>query len=144
MKTTKLDSFDQKNQKKHIKDLGLQLPVDYFAQSKTNILSQVSNKKPGKLLIFSRKTIIWSATIAAILIIVVTVFKPNDFFATDHITNLVSDSIEAFQKENITNINQVSSEDVLLASLFVEENKVNEYVDNYLKEELIKHVVSSE
>jgi len=144
MKTTKLDSFDQKNQKKHTEDLGLQLPADYFAQSKTNILSQVSKKKRGKLIIFSRKTIIWSATIAALVILVVTIYKPNDFSATDNVTTLVIDSIEAFQKENTTNINQVSSEDVLLASLFVEESQVNDYVDNYLKEELIKHVANSE
>ena len=40
MKTTNLDSFDQRNQKKHTKDLGLQLPKDYFSKSKANFVSK--------------------------------------------------------------------------------------------------------
>ncbi|MDP3352987.1 MAG: hypothetical protein Q8S44_04530 [Flavobacteriaceae bacterium] len=145
MKTTKLDSFDQRNQKKHIEDLGLQLPEDYFSKSKANILSQVSSKKRGKLMIFSRKTIVWSTTVAALLIFTITLFKHNESSSTDTITNMVSDTVNAFQNENITNNNfVVSAEDVLLASLFVEESHVNEYVDNYIKEEIINHVTGSE
>ena len=145
MKTTNLDSFDQRNQKKHTKDLGLQLPKDYFSKSKANILAQVSSKKRGKLIIFSRKTIVWSTTVAALLIFTITLFKPNDFSATDNITTFVSDTIDAFQNESATNNDLVTStEDVLLASLFVDESHVNEYVDNYIKAELINHVTSSE
>ena len=145
MKTTNLDSFDQRNQKKHTKDLGLQLPVDYFSKSKANILAQVSSKKRGKLIIFSRKTIVWSTTVAALLIFTITLFKSNEFSSTGTITNIVSDTVSAFQNESATNNDLVTStEDVLLASLFVEESHVNEYVDNYIKAELINHVTSSE
>lgn len=145
MKTTKLDSFDQKNQKKHTEDLGLQLPADYFTQSKTNILSQVSSKKRSKLIMFFRKTIVWSTSVAALLIFTITIFKHNEFSTTDTITNMVSDTVSAFQNENtINNDVEISTEDVLLASLFVEESNVNAYVDNYIKEGIINHITGSE
>jgi hypothetical protein len=145
MKTTKLDSFDQKNHKKHEEDLGLHLPEDYFSKSKANILSQVSSKKRSKLIMFSRKTIVWSTTVAALLIFTITLFKHNEFSTTGTITNIVSDTISAFQNENaINNDVVISTEDVLLASLFVEESNVNAYVDNYIKEEIINHVTGSE
>lgn len=145
MKTTKLDSFDQRNQKKHTEELGLQVPEDYFSKSKANILSQTSSKKRGRLIMFSRKTIVWSTTVAALLLITITIFKPDEFSSTNTITNIVSDTVSAFQNENaINNDVVISTEDVLLASLFVEESHVNEYVDNYIKEEIINHVTSSE
>lgn len=145
MKTKKLDSFDKRNQKKHTEELGLQLPEDYFSKSKAAILSQVLNKKRSKLIVFSRKTIVWSTTIAAMLILTITLFRQNNFSATDHITTFVSDSIDAFNPKLITkNGFETTKEDVLLASLFVDDKHVNEYVDNYIKEKLINDLLLSE
>lgn len=145
MKTKKLDVFDQRNQKIHTKDLGLQLPEDYFTKSKSSILSQVSSKKRSKLIMLSRKAIIWSTAVAALLIFTITIFKNNEFSQTGTITNYASDSVTAIQNENITiNDPNISTEDILLTSLFVEESNVNEYVDNYIKEENINHATSTE
>ena len=145
MKTKKPDSFDQRNQKKHTEDLGLQLPADYFSKSKATILSQVSSKKRGKLIMLSRKIVVWSATAAALLILAISIFNHNDFSPTGTIPNVVSDSVTIIQNENSTNNDfTTSTDDILLTSLFVEESNVNEYVDNYIKEAVINHVTSSE
>ncbi|WP_299526223.1 hypothetical protein [uncultured Lutibacter sp.] len=143
MKTTKLDSIDKKNQKKHTHDLGLQLPKDYFSNSKEAITAKIASQKRGKLVLFSRKNIFWAAAASIILLFAVEFFKPNKFETTSPSTNFVSDSDNALRNESLTNNTlSASTEDVLLTSLFIDDSHVNEYIANYIKEEIITNMLN--
>jgi len=142
MKTTKQDSFDKKNQKKHTTDLGLQLPEGYFSNSKEEIISKIASHKRAKLVIFSRKNVFWAAAASVILLFSVEFFKPREFESTNPVTNFVSDTDDAFQNKSASNNTlSTSTEDVILTSLFVEDSTLNEYVDNYIKEAIINNVL---
>lgn len=141
MKTTKLDSLDKKIQKTHSEKLGLQIPENYFSESKENILAQISNKKRGKLVMFSRKNIIWFTTAAAVLIFTVMIFKQNEFPAAEPVITFVTDSIDVLKNESLANNEVVTyEEDILLTSLFVDDNQINEFVDNYIIEDIIDNM----
>lgn len=141
MKTKKLDSLDKKIRKTHTEHLGLQIPENYFSNSKENILAQISNEKRGKILPFSRKNIVWFAAAAAILVFSIMVFNPNEFQTSNPIITFVSDSVDILKNESLANNELTTSEDdILLTSLFVDDNHINEFVDNYIMEDIISNI----
>ena len=136
-------SFDRKMHKMHSEELGLHTPKDYFSKSKIDILEKVSNKRGVRLTIFSRERIVWSAAATIALIIALTVFKPNSLPSIDEIPAIVSDSIDNIKNNGLAQV-EPAENDILITSLFVSDNEIDEFVDNYVIEELVyKEVLSN-
>ncbi len=155
---------NQKLKKKHSEELGLNVPEDYFSNSKSEILSKVLTKKEPKLISIYRKRNIWIAAASIALIFGLTVFKPfsvlnfNDspMVVMDSVDDasiekvVVADSPAVYQKYNEADLvstkesgNGVTSEnvesvenDIVVESLFMEENEINESVNNYMLEDI--------
>ena len=129
-------SFDRKIYEIHSEELGLHVPKDYFSKSKIEILEKVSNKKRKKLNIFSRETIVWSVAASIAIIFALTVFKPNLLPSIDHTPSIVSDSIDHLKNYGLAQA-EPTENDILITSLFVSDNEIDEFVDNYVLEELV-------
>ncbi|MFZ2283350.1 MAG: hypothetical protein WAV86_05700 [Lutibacter sp.] len=129
-------SFDSKMHEMHSEKLGFQVPKDYFSKSKMEILSKVSNQKEQRFNIFSRKRIIWSVAATIAIILALTVFKPNALPAIDEIPAMVSDTIDQLKTNGLAQ-NELEENDILITSLFVPDNEIDEFVDNYVLEELV-------
>ncbi|MGV8947400.1 MAG: hypothetical protein ACOH1N_13290 [Lutibacter sp.] len=129
-------SFDSKMQEMHSKELGLHTPKDYFSKSKIDILEKVSNKREVRFNIFSRERIIWSAAASIAIIFALTIFKPNALPSIEEIPAIVSDTID-YSKNNDLAQGEPAENDILITSLFVSDNEIDEFVDNYVIEELV-------
>ena len=131
-------SFDRELEKKHKEDLGLGLPEDYFSKSKMDILEKVSINKETKIKFFSGQRIIWFAAASIALIFALAVFKPNAFPSMNGIPAIVSDTIDLNNTNNLAqgtmNLNE---NEILITSLFIEDTEIDEFVNNYVIEELV-------
>lgn len=172
MKTSKHTNLDLKLhelnnvklKKKHSEELGLNVPENYFSNSKSEILSKVLIKKEPKLISIYRKRNIWIAAASIALVFGLTVFKPfsvlnfNDspIVVMDSVDDasiekvVVADSPAVYKKNNPTDVvstkksgSRVTSEheesvenDIVVESLFMEENEINESVNNYMLEDI--------
>ena len=129
-------SFDRKMQEMHSEELGLKTPENYFSKSKMEILEKVSNRKDKRFNIFSRKRIVWAAAASIAIIIAVTVFRPNAIPAMNEIPVIVSDTINHLKNDGLAQT-EPEENDILITSLFVSENEIDEFVDDYVLEELV-------
>ncbi len=129
-------SFDSKMHEMHSEELGFQVPKDYFSTSKSDILEKVSIQKEKKINFFSRKRIIWSAAATIAIIVALTVFKPNSLPSMDKIPAIVSDTIDYLKQDGLAQ-DELKENDILITSLFISDNEIDEFVDNYVLEELV-------
>jgi len=106
-------TLDMNTQKKHQKDLGLEVPKDYFASSRKVILEQTVHQKRGKVISFQKKISIWSAVAVVAILFTLAIYNP------------------------IENSNTLEVDDVLIASLFTEEDNVDVFLDNFVNDELL-------
>lgn len=131
--------FNEKIKKTHKKELGLNVPSDYFSNSKRDILNQVSNSKVKVL--YTKRNFLLPIAAAVALIITLTVFKPSVFSSFNNVPAIVSDTINKFNTKNLADENNLLSvEDVSVAALFVEDDKIDEFADNYVLESIIEDV----
>lgn len=138
------DSFEKKLDKMHSDDLGLSLPKDYFAKSKNEILDRINSEKSSNIISLYKSKIFWFAAAGIALIIALSVFKPNFLPSTDPMPSIVSDTLEQIQNFNLANDGAIIEDDILVTSLFVAENQIDNYVDNYIVEEsLIDEYIDS-
>ncbi|NEW78894.1 MAG: hypothetical protein GZ086_05600 [Gelidibacter sp.] len=129
-------SFDSKMQEMHSEELGFKTPENYFAQSKTTILEKVSNQREDRFNHFSRKRIVWAVAATIAIIFAVSVFKPNALPTLDNVPAIVSDTIDHLQNNNLAQ-GEIKEDEILITSLFVPDNEIDEFVDNYVLEELV-------
>jgi len=130
--------LDKKRKEIHAKELGLGIPKDYFATSKRHILEKVSKQKEVPFPFFSRERILWSVAASIALIFAITVFKPNVLPSIKNIPSIVSDTIDQLQIKNVALENfELEEDNLLIASLFVEESDIDEFVTDYVLEELV-------
>ncbi|MDX1830002.1 MAG: hypothetical protein R3342_10700 [Lutibacter sp.] len=131
--------FNEKMKRTHAEELGLNVPSDYFSNSKHDILNQVSNSKVKVL--YSKRNFLLPIAAAVALIITLTVFKPSVFSSFNNVPAIVSDTINKFKTNNLANENNLFNvEDVSVAALFVEDDKIDEFVNDYVLEDVIKDV----
>lgn len=135
-------SFDRKMREMHLKELGLNIPKDYFSKSKTDLLAKVSKKNSARFTIFSRERIVWSVAASIAIILALSVFKPNGLPAMDEIPAIVSDTIDHIQNNDLAQ-GEPEEDDILITSLFVSDTEIDEFVDNYVLEELVYEEVMS-
>lgn len=136
LETGSQTSFDSKMHEMHSEELGFQVPEDYFSKSKMEILAKVSNQKEQRFNIFSQKIIVWSAAATIAIIVALTVFKPNELPSMDKIPAIVSDTIDNLKNDGLAQV-EPEENDILITSLFVADNEIDEFVDNYVLEELV-------
>jgi len=130
------DLFDKKMHGKHMQNLGLDVPENYFSKSKNEIVALTLDKKKSKL-IQLRKSVIWIAAAGIALLFALTIFKPNATLNSDKISTIASDTVEKINNFYLENDKLFSEEDaVLLTSLYVDENKMDAYVDNNFLDEI--------
>jgi len=136
--------LDRNLQKSHKEELGLNIPKDYFANSKANILEKVLTKKETKSSIFSRERMVWFAAASIAVIFALTVFKPNVLPLMNTIPAIVSDTVDNLNNKGLALENLKSNEnDALIASLFVDDAEIDEFVTDYVLEELVYEQVSN-
>ena len=135
-------SFDSNMQEIHSEELGLHIPKDYFSKSKNDILEKVSNEKEVRFNIFSRKRIVWTVAATIAIIFALSVFRPNALPSFDNVPAIVSDTIDHLQNNNLAQ-GELKEDDILITSLFVSDNEIDEFVNNYVLEELVYEEVLS-
>ena len=125
--------------KNHEELLGYQVPDDYFSTSKKEILDKVTAKKGKSIRLLSGNLKIMLPIAAAIaLLITLTVFKPNVFPSIHDIPSIVSDTIKKIKNNNLAEDSFINlSNDVSIASLFVEDEALDDFVDDYVIDQII-------
>ncbi|AUP79628.1 hypothetical protein [Flavivirga eckloniae] len=131
--------FDKHMLKLHKEELGLNVPEDYFSKSKQDILDKISEEtKPKKSVFFLNKSFIWYAAASIIVLIAITIIKPNNSLPIDDSQSIVSDTIKLLEQTKFEkDIAEFTENDILITSLFVEENDIDEFIDNYVLEEAL-------
>lgn len=95
----------------HKKDLGLKTPNNYFEESKVNILQEIRNQT----IPFYKKAIVtWISTAAILFLITLTIFN-------------------VYTRPNIAE----SEDDVLINSLLEEEDKIDDFITQYIEDEIL-------
>ncbi len=125
-------ALEEKLQKMHLQDLGLDLPEDYFSKSKSEILAKVGIEDKSRVLPLYRNKIFWAAAAAVAVLIVLTVFKTSTVRQIEEIPAIVSDTIEQLNKGLANEDFYQGENDILISSLFVEDTELDEFVDNYM------------
>jgi hypothetical protein len=129
------DSIEKELDKIHSDDLGLDLPKDYFAKSKNEILEKVDFETHSKTIALYKSKIFWFAAAGIAVIVALSVFKPNFLPEPNSTPSIVSDTVEQIQNYGIGNTDQQMESDFLVASLFVDENHIDRFIDNHIIEE---------
>lgn len=119
----------KKNLAKHHKDyLGLEVPENYFSKSKKEIISIVTKEELEKKSIFRLKPIYTYPIAASIVFLIgITIWFQSPNPENNHpITNV--EEVDLFYN---------SGEDFLVSSLLVEDSQVDQFVDDYIINEMI-------
>ncbi len=123
----------------HKELLGYKVPDGYFSTSKKEILDKVTAKKGKSIWLLSGNLKIMLPIAAAIaLLITLTVFKPNALPSIHDIPSIVSDTIKKIKDNNLAEDSFINlSNDVSIASLFVEDDELDDFVDGYVIDQII-------
>jgi hypothetical protein len=152
---------DKKRNQIHLEELGLNIPEGYFAQSKNEILTKTSERKRSKIDVFFIKNTAWKVAASITLLMGATIYfqyssksiseselaeittspKIEDKTLVQSDTSSKYKNIDTKMKygENVNVIpkNVVQNEnDILVKSLFVEDDEVDSYIDNYILEDI--------
>jgi len=131
------NSEDRNNQHKH--DLGYSIPKDYFSNSKKKLEDSILKPKKGVIVLLNRRIVTWVAASVITILVALTVFKPNALPAIQSIPGIVADSIDTFKNNGLNNDSTIYFEDdISMASLFVNDSEIDEYVENFILQEIIK------
>jgi len=129
------DSVERELDKLHADDLGLDLPEDYFVNSKNDILEKAGIAENPKTIVLYKSKIFWFAAAGIAIIIALSVFKPNFLPEQNSMPSIVSDTVEQIQNYGLGKTDQEFESDFLVASLFVDENHIDKFIDNHIIEE---------
>ncbi len=124
--------------KKHNTELGLKTPKNYFSASKNSILEQVSTKDSNKSTIFNKNRNLWLIAASISILISILFFKTKLNTKINQNQTVIVDTIQKLKKEKIINNIVTKPDNILIASLFIDDNKVDDYIDNSLINEIIK------
>jgi hypothetical protein len=134
----KEDINDRNLDELHKKNLGLSVPKNYFSTSKNELLEKIASKKKTKVIPFYQKKLVWFTAACIALLVALTVFNPTITSNFNKTTTIVSDTLN-----NIENIDLIQdlfitdSQDIMVASLFMDDTEISNYIVNNIIEELI-------
>lgn len=134
MKFLKQESTKKSLGQQHKDYLGMDIPKDYFTKSKKDILKQITDTEETKKPLFRfRSFYLYPIAASLILLIGLTFWMQNN---TQRINPEVAD-IETRQFK-------LETDDSLLASLFIEDSKMDEFLDAYILNEIIVETDNAE
>lgn len=131
-----MNSKEKNIGKRHKQNLGFDLPDDYFLKSKNEILSKVSVKKENETISIFKNKLVWFAAAGIALIFALTIFKQQSVPSTKSTPEIVSDTINANENLDLA-LTYFFEEDVLIASLFINDNQVEAFVNNAFIEDVV-------
>ncbi|MEN8186721.1 MAG: hypothetical protein ABFR05_06295 [Bacteroidota bacterium] len=139
LQSNEQNSFDEQLNELHSEDLGIGIPKDYFAKSKEDILAKVSGqKKETKVLSFYRKRVVWFAAAGIALLLTFNLFNRKESPNFDNFPAIVSDTLDQIKVLDLANGDFLSDEDdIMVASLFVDDAEIDEYLDKYVLEDMM-------
>ena len=139
MKTLSNHKDSENRQNQHKNDLGYGIPKDYFSNAKKELEESILTPKKGKIVFLNRSSVRWVAASAITILVALTVFKPNALPDIQSIPAIVADSIETFKNKSFNNDSNIYfEEDISIASLFVNDSEIDEYVENFILQDIIK------
>jgi CMP-N-acetylneuraminic acid synthetase len=138
LNNAKSKSLNTKNLKTiHKKELGYKIPENYFADSKKDILDEVNNSKVK--LLYRKRIFALSVAATITLLISLTIFKPSVFTYFNTIPTIALDTIKQLKSKNTTMDNYFfNSNDISVAVLLVDDDKIDDYVNSYVLESVIE------
>ena len=122
----------------HKDKLGMEVPEDYFAKSKTSILNKViESEKPKQTLFWLKPMLAYPIAASIILAIALTFWMQNngDTENTDQITN--TEVLELLNSD-------ILDSDFLISSLMVSDNEMDKYLDGYILNNVVIEAELSE
>ncbi|NMH88847.1 hypothetical protein [Flavivirga algicola] len=133
--------LDKDIHKLHTETLGLDVPENYFSRSKANILTKVSDEaKQEKPVFFLKRRFAWYAAASVILLLAITFTKSNGNLQLDENHPVALDTIKELDGNKFApSIIEPIENDILITSLFIEEDEVDEFIDNYVLEEALTY-----
>lgn len=132
--------FNKKNiDEIHKKDLGFETPENYFSNVEKEILSKISAQNKPKVIPFYRKKIVWFAAASIAFVIALTIYKQQIATSIKTVPQIVLDTLNLDENLNLAS-DYIFEEDVLVASLFINDNNIENFVNNAF----IKSVASDE
>jgi hypothetical protein len=161
----KLHEFNNKKMEEiHLNELGLKIPDNYFAHSKNEILKELLKEKK-KVIPFYQQKKAWLIAASLLLLFGLIFFNVFSILESDNNRIVTTDTINQMNKElneDIASTTFVQSQsddiisndkindnqntqasyikqienDVLVKSLFIDDNEINEYVTNYMLEDI--------
>lgn len=131
------DSFEKKLDEIHADELGLGMPEDYFSKSKIDILDKVHPEKKSNVFPLYRNKVMWFAAAGIALIVTLSVFNTSTISNINKIPEVIADTVGQIKNLDLTNGGFYVEDDILVASLFVDESEIDSYIDNYIIEETI-------
>ena len=132
-----IDSLENKIDKMHTDELGLGMPKDYFAKSKEDILDKVFTENKSKEIPLYRNKVIWFAAAGIALIVAFSVFKPDTLPTINDIPSVIADTVGQIRNLDLTNDEFFVEDDILVASLFIDDSEIDNFFDTYIMEEVI-------
>ena len=124
--------------KKHKNDLGLGVPENYFSKSKNEILAKIASAKKAKVVPLYQNKFMWFVAAGIALLVALTVFKPSVFPNIDKNPSIVSDTVNKFQNlELVYDLFTTDKQDITVASLFMNDAEISNYIENTLIEEIL-------
>lgn len=132
--------FNKKNiDEIHKKDLGFETPENYFSNVEKEILSKISAQNKPKVIPFYRKKVVWFAAASIAFVIAITIYKQQIATSIKTVPQIVLDTLNLDENLNLAS-DYIFEEDVLVASLFINDNNIENFVNNAF----IKSVASDE
>lgn len=122
----------------HKEELGFEIPENYFSKSKLEIQQKVLPKKSGIFNLTSKQLKIRLPIAAAIaLLLTLAVFKFNSTSKLKELPNIVLDSIKDVNTNQITSNNHLVYDDIAIESLFISDEDLDKYLEDYVFESLV-------
>lgn len=115
--------------KVHIEQLGLGMPEGYFETSKKEILSKTSEKKKVKVISLYKNKMIWFVAAGIALVFSLTVYNNQTMNTIKDIPEMVLDTLNFDENLNLA-MDYMYEEDVLISSLFMDDENVGDFVNN--------------
>ena len=134
--TNRIRSLNKRIGKLHKEDLGLETPEDYFFSSKKELLERISMEKPVKSSYHFRKKLFLSTAAVIIFLITLNLFNRDVSLRIDETTKIVLDTIDELKSNEVLTEQHFEKKenDVLIASLFVDDNEIEQFIDSYVME----------
>ena len=131
------DNLKKSLAQEHKEYLGMDVPEGYFTKSKHTILKSVQPKKAQKRTVFGLKPIIAYRIAASILLLVALTF----WWQTTNNEN----NLEMIDVEVVVSPNELgNADDFLVTSLLIDDADIDQFVNEFITEEIIVEAELSE